>query len=299
MEILQKYEKYINNSHLRVIMLSTSELKVVQSIALGNNQVIDIAKAIGKSDKQVYRTISKLVKNDFLTKTRGKVAFIKNSLVNRLTNILIERKNVIPVLSGYGIPILSEFDTPKKISDSSFKQAIVYKKIKMAQNMSIVLKKDGKYKLNDKIWQDLILFLREYRQNMDLVDNRVPVNSKIYYKTDNEILFANPNILEFPHTAFSAYQNFGIKVMLIKHFYYLPIKKLSKKEVFLHSLIIAEKEPSVRYYIFIALFYLKHKIQINNIILKNIKSILKGEKISGYPNLEEIKDRAKVYDIRI
>ncbi|MEK6903826.1 MAG: hypothetical protein AABW64_04230, partial [Nanoarchaeota archaeon] len=82
----------------------------------------------------------------------------------------------------------------------------------------------------------------------------------------------------------------------------LPKKKLTKQEVFLHSLYRVEKEGDARDIILIALFYLKHKKELAKIkhdIINNIKNVLNGERINYYPRLAEIKDRADVYDIKI
>jgi len=38
---------------------------------------------------------------------------------------------------------------------------------------------------------------------------------------------------------------------------------------------------------------------IKHPILSNIKQILEGKNIQGYPTLDEIKEKAEVYDIKI
>ena len=94
----------------------------------------------------------------------------------------------------------------------------------------------------------------------------------------------------------------GIKLLLPLHYYYLPKKTLSVQEVFLHSLCIAQKEKDARSYIYIALFYLKHRAVLEHIehpVLQQIKAVLIGERVVGYPTLVEIQDRADVYDIRL
>ena len=79
-------------------------------------------------------------------------------------------------------------------------------------------------------------------------------------------------------------------------------KKLTKRDVFRHSLYITEKYLEFKQIIMLALFYAKYKKYLSGIkhkIIENINKILKGQHISGYPTLEEIKDRADVYDIRL
>jgi len=69
----------------------------------------------------------------------------------------------------------------------------------------------------------------------------------------------------------------------------------------MHSLDIAEKEKTVRYLIFVSLFYLKFKkeLLVKHPIIDRLNLILKGNKFSNYPTLQEIKERADMYDIRI
>ena len=97
--------------------------------------------------------------------------------------------------------------------------------------------------------------------------------------------------------SFKSFPN--IKIFTTTNYYFLPKKQLSKKDVLLHSLYIEEKEHSIQNLIFIALFYLKFKIQINHKILTNLNLVLKGKKIKNYPSYQEIKDRAEVYGIKV
>ena len=69
----------------------------------------------------------------------------------------------------------------------------------------------------------------------------------------------------------------------------------------MHSIYVAEQEKNVNDIIFIALFYAKFKTTfgIKHPVLTNIKAILSGENIKGYPTHDEIRDRARVYDITL
>ena len=51
----------------------------------------------------------------------------------------------------------------------------------------------------------------------------------------------------------------------------------------------------------IALFYVKYKknlLDIKHDLLDNIKIVLNGNNMIGYPSLKEIRDRAEVYDTK-
>ena len=72
--------------------------------------------------------------------------------------------------------------------------------------------------------------------------------------------------------------------------------------MFMHSLMAAEKSNDIRDLIFVALFLAKYKKELTGIshsIVKNLNRVLSGEKIPGYPSLAEIKDRARIYNIKV
>lgn len=185
---------------------------------------------------------------------------------------------------------------------SRVKRSQVFKKIKQGRSISLVRKADDKYSLNEKLWTKAIDFLKEVKKYQEIVDTRVPGNSTIYYKNEKEILFSTKERDDATVTAFSVYDQYGIKIRPLKIYYYLPKKKLTKRDVFMHSLYITEKEHEIRYIIFIALFYIKYKKELQRIkhnILNNLNNIFEGKHIFGYPSLEEIKERAEMYDIKI
>ncbi len=130
---------------------------------------------------------------------------------------------------------------------------------------------------------------------------RSPESAIIYYKKGDEIVFSSKEELDAVKTAFSAYQEYGIGLLNVTHFYYLPKKMLTKEDILKHSLYIAEKDMDTRYLIFIALFYAKYKkeFKTKHPILINISTILVGGEVKGYPKYQEIKDRAEVYKIKV
>lgn len=72
-----------------------------------------------------------------------------------------------------------------------------------------------------------------------------------------------------------------------------------KKDIFRHALYVAEKEASVRHLIFLALFYCKFEEELKDVknnIVENLKLVLQGKRIRGYPDFEEIKEKADIYE---
>lgn len=221
-------------------------------------------------------------------------------------HLLADYPNLTQLLSESGIEILFALLKPKAvegiINETGFKKSIVYRKLKQAMAISVVKKKNKQYFLDEKLWSKLRGFLEEFKRLLEITDPRISANSVIYYKTDKEIIFANKTKQDATPTAFSVYETYGIKLLIPTNYYYLPKKNLSKKEIFMHSLYITEKEKTVRHLTYVALFYLKFKKYISSVkhpVIEKIKMVLKGEKILGYPGLEEIKEKAEMYDIEL
>ena len=168
--------------------------------------------------------------------------------------------------------------------------------------MSLLIKTNNKYIVNYKGWQDLIDFLKEHKNFHENYDYRVPSDSTIYYKNKKEILFSTKQEVDATLTSFSAFVDYDLLLYTIENFYYLPKKKLNKKEILLHTLKIVEKTKDFRDRMYLALFYYKYKKEFKEIkheILDNLNKIFNGEKIDRYPPLKEIKERAKVYNIKM
>lgn len=287
------------------MMVSETEFKVLQQIAQGNTDIPTIAQKLRKDISRIYRTKKTLTEKGFIEPMEGCFQPKKTTHVTLLLQLLTKYPNIVPLLHSSGIIILTGLLTPKTIAElekeTRLKKSIIYKKIKQATDISVVIKKEHtRYVINEKIWIDLKRFLEEYKKFEETTDPRIPANSIIYYKNDKEIIFSNNETLDATPTGFSAYKFYGIKLLLPTTYYYLPKKNLSKKSVFIHSLHVTEKETDIRHITYLSLFYKKHKDELSSIthpILTNIRQVLKGKDIKGYPSLEEIKEKADVYDI--
>jgi len=255
--------------------LSKTELKLLKSIAEGNKTVKAISKSLNKSPSQIYRTINQLNEKQILKNLEP-----EQTHIILLMQLLSEYPSLIVPLSGEGINILAE--------NTNLKKSARAKKISEAKAISLIKNN----KINEKLWPKVKEFIDELKLYESTVDNRVPKGAVIYFKNNKEIVFSTKEAINAQPTAFSAYKDYGIKILTNYNYYFLPKRKLSKEEILKHSIIIAEKEKSAKDIIYLTLFYLKFKLKKIDII----ERILKGEKIEGYPSLEEIKERANVYD---
>ncbi|MFH0875430.1 MAG: hypothetical protein V1859_05815 [archaeon] len=284
-------------------MFSKTGLRILHQVSIGQDNLKEIAKAIKKSDKQIYRECKKLIDEGYIKLDRGKILPERQPHISLLLQVLREHDNVTGLFSGCGTLIFASLINKKSIGqiceETGLKKSIIYRKINQASNIGLIYKKDG-YVLNEKLWPKALDFFQELDRVNKTVDRRVPATSEIFYKNNDEIVFSDNAKIDAAKTAFSVYNDYGIKLYLLTNYYYLPKKKLTKNDILLHSIYIAEKS-GVREIIFVSLFYIKYKnkISIRHQMLEKIDRILMGEKIPGYPYLSEIKSRCDVYDIRI
>lgn len=286
--------------------ISATELKVIETLAKGDKTVKSIVSALKKSDKQIYRVIKRLEMDGMIERIEHNFEIKKTTHLILLSQLLIEYPSLIKPFSNSGINILTSIIQSKTIEEimqeTQLKKAIIYRKLTFMKAISIILKSGKKYAINENIWPKVKEFLIELDKFERNIDKRVPINAIIYYKNEKEIVFSTPEIIDAAITGFSAYLKYEIKILSPTTDYYLPKKKISKKEIFIHSLYITEKDKNIRNIIYIALFYLKFKKELSRIkhhIIENIKLIIKGQRITEYPTIEEIKEKCEIYDIRI
>ncbi len=289
-----------------MMSFSKTELGILKQVAEGNRGVKEIAKSLNRSKFQIYRSGQKLTEKNFISLSKGFFEPIKNTPSSLLIQLLGEFPSIIEPLSDSGTDILKCLFDAKTIKEimmeSGIKRTQVFKKIKQARAISLVKKIDNHYKLNEKLWSKAIDFLKELKKYEETNDPRVPGSSTIYFKTDDEIVFSSKETINATRTAFSLYGDYGIKIFSPRNYYYLPDKKLSMKEVFMHSIYITEKEMNIQDLILLSLFYAKYKKELSRMkhaIVEKINMIFEGKRIPGYPTLEELKERAEVYDIEL
>ncbi|MBI5389293.1 helix-turn-helix domain-containing protein [Candidatus Woesearchaeota archaeon] len=285
---------------------SRTELELTAQIGNGNKEVPAIAAALKISPSQVYRICQTLSQKGILTLKDGTLQPEMKTHVNLLLTAISHTPNLAIPLSGTGLEIFLCLLEPKTVKEvekeTGLHKTTIHKKIYQGRKMSILTKEHTTYRVNEKIWQEVRAYLTELKRYEESIDTRVPVNSTIYFKNKKEIVFSTKEALDATPTAFSAYKNEGIKLLTTTDYYSLPKKNLTRKNIFIHSLKVAEKDLDPRTITFVALFYAKYKKELRNIshpILSALHKIFEGGLIPNYPTLQEIKDRAEVYDIKI
>lgn len=291
------------------MQLTKIELNCFLEIFTNTLNSKELAIKLKRSRSQIYRCISNLERLGFIIKGKSHT-FQPSKLIHviKLGLVLQKRPQLIEVLSDSGLLVLSKLMTPittKELSiETNLKPITIYKIIALAKQISILKKEEGKYIINKILWKDLSEFLNEYNLFNQTIDSRVPVSSTIYYSDKKEVIFSTLNELQdYKKTSFSVFVKYGID--LESNVYYYTTKKddvESIDNVILDTLKIFEKEVDYHDLIYFTLLYLKYKNKLKKIehpILDNIKLILTGTKIDGYPSLEEIKEKAIQYNIKV
>jgi len=121
----------------------------------------------------------------------------------------------------------------------------------------IIIKKKKLYAINEKAWPLLKEFLITYR-------NYATINEQVKWKYNKEILFEvnNENVIQNNATGLYSYKDYGVKVGVISALCISPKSKLTKEEIFVHSLFEV-KDPRTLH---LALtFYLKNKLNYKKV----------------------------------
>ena len=300
-----KTESFIYSSDINILMFTRTQLLVFYEICQGNNRLSKILENIKMNKTHISEMIGTLIREKLITKDKQKLSVSEYPFALKLRKLLVN-KNLIEILPYSGIKILTTALDKKTITEivkeTGLKEITIKQFIKKAQGRSIFIKENKEYIVNYSVWPDLIDFLKEYKSFQGNYDYRVPVGSTIYYKNEKEIVFSIKQNIDATLTSFSAFKDYNLLIYTLENFYYLPKKKLTKQEILLHTLAIVEKTKEFRDRMYLALFYYKYKDEFKDIkheILDNLNRIFNGEKIEKYPPLKEIKEKAKVYDIKM
>lgn len=263
----------------------------------------DLASVLNTSLFRISKNLRKLKEQNLISKSGRFVTLGETGIASILARFLIEHPDIESVLADAGFTILQLFETPKSLQDVVRKTGIsgrtAYRYIQSFLNRGMLIRQNGHYALNDKLWPDLRELVIGAKAQSGPWKLGIPSSAKIYLHEPGRIIFSTDLPVAASATAFSRYAEFGIPILESEKIYRLPQKKLALRDIFLDSL---ECLTDARRKIIAVLLYLKHYEKLKRVVhpeLENIRNVLKGEKLPGYPNLEEIKERAELYDIKI
>lgn len=210
------------------------------------------------------------------------------------------------ILSLQRVELLARLDrTPKSLETLALETGIpgdtLYGYLKGFLWVGVVKRsKHGKaylFSFNYTFWPELKEFVTSLQEYQVL--RIVPRSALLIKSYENSVLFKSLRLHDATFTSFSAYEDYGIELMLRDYYYTLPKRELSIQEVFIHSL---DSAGELQQKLFCVLFYLKNRDKLEDIdhpMMKDLKAVLQGERIKDYPTLEDIEDRMDLYDIKL
>lgn len=241
------------------------EIKVAISIFENPGRVSDIAEHLSIDIGNCSKIIMQLEKKGFcLKKRRFKEVMVfpaQTIHAQRLKELLIQRKGFKEVFKGflYGLDLrillcsLFDWKTTKDIAmQLGLSTKTIQNRMYSLKNKGLFIRQGRKFKFNDKNWPKLYAFLSDYR-------NFFPFGN-VLWKFEDEVVFevSRKKDIKGTITGFTDYVNHKVPVGVVKYCCYLPKKRLSKEEVFVHSLL--EIEDDTRLLELAVVFYYKNKL---------------------------------------
>jgi len=175
-----------------------------------------------------------------------------------------------------------DFSSLEAKTKLSSKQLSVY--LKEFMGLGLIEQTNGKFRLrNDLEELSTLARLLRTQSDIDLFESDTPISGATL-------------------TGFSAYQNYGVKVVPNKYFYIRKKKDVSIEEVFVHSVWFAKNSNDLS---LVSIFYLKNRDSMN---FEKVYHIARRygiqDKLALIPkfirdNFEEIREKAKLYEVNV
>jgi len=299
--------------------LSKQMIEVFARMAHGNNTIESLAKIQNKSVNWMSEVLQELQKEGFVIKnksfkSKGSRITVKISNTAHATKLkelifkypTIKFEDILSDSKLLFLACLSEdwMDMKTITSLSQISAYMIDRYRPMMKNRGIIIQKKRLYKINETAWPLLKEFLIAYRDYSF-------INGVVKWKYQNETLFEvdRDNLVSGTVTGFAKY---NMKISVISVLCTFPKRKLSKEEIFVHSLFEVNDPRTLH----LALtFYLKNKLNYKRVLpiamkygkytmFKNIIRILRSKedkiKLEKLPEFERTDFRriAKMYGVK-
>lgn len=252
--------------------LTKPMIRAFTYIIKGENTLTKLAKALNKSIYWTDIIISSLEKEGIIRKKQNfqikgsrfviEVANTYHSL--KFKELLFEYSGIsFENLLSDGrllfLAAISEDWTSTKMATqvSGISKYIVDKYRPELKNRGVIIRKGCLYTINVKAWPLLKEFVVAYK-------NYSTVEGNVKWKYQNEILFEvnDEQLIKGSITGLAAYKHYGVFVRIISALCFLPKKKFSKEEIFVHSLFEVDDPRTLH----LALtFYIKNKLKYEKV----------------------------------
>ncbi len=295
---------------MRSMRLGESEIGALMLVA-GSEKALrpgDLSKALTLRPESLSRVVTDLVNKGLLEREGKEISLARTPAAESFKRLYFSHRAspLHILLADRRADLLSRIDGgPKSVEalekETGIPKKTIYRYLKDFIRLGAVKRsKQGRtylYSFNCTIWpelKDFVTALLEYKAAL-----LVPREALLIKGYGDSVLFKSIRRQDATPTSFSTYGEYGIDLGLRDNYYTLPKRELAIEEIFIHSLESAE---SLQHRLFCILFYLKNRDKLKGIdhpMMKQIKAVLQGESIKGYPSLEEIEDRAELYEIEL
>jgi predicted transcriptional regulator len=266
-----------------------------------------LTEAENRTKAQIYKVLKSLREKETLRLEEGKIIIEDKTHIILLLNVLRRLHGSYEPVSNGGTEILAELATaPRSVNELAERVGVdrttVSRKIKKMESRSMVDKDNGKYSINEGVWPDMEEFAKAYSQYRKNNDPRAIRGSKVYYVSNDLIVFSNESVVDLIRTAFSRYTEFGMKIGLRTNYYCNLKRDPSVADVFLHSLYVVSEDEDWWLRMMALIFYAKHKDELKGTKHKmkdEMDAVLTGSDVKGWVPLREIRERADMYGVEL
>jgi predicted transcriptional regulator len=289
--------------------LSENEIRALIIIASSKEPVhpSTLQKELGIQKGSVSRLLTGLQNKGLVERAGGEIILARTPPAEAFKKLYFSHRAspLQEILSGRRVELLSRLDSSQKslrvlAEETSISSDTIYYYLQDFLSLGIASRsKEGKayfYSFNYIIWpelKDFVTTLLEYQ-----ILRLVPREALLIKSYGDSMLFKSLRLQDATLTSFSAYEDYGIELRLRDYYYTLPKRKLSVGEIFTHSLDSAE---GIYQRLYCILFYLKNKESLKGVrhpMMEDIRAVLRGERLKGYPAQEEIEEQAELYGIQ-
>jgi hypothetical protein len=295
---------------MRMMRLSKNEIKALINLASSTKHFSpkSLSDELGTKSNSIYKIISSLERKGLVQRFDSEISLSITPQSEYFKEFCYAHKTapLEHIIADRRMELISALDNNFKTVDTlseltSIPKKTIYFYINYFSKLNIVkiklIKKINLYSFNYKMWHELKNFADQIAAYEVL--HNIPKRAVLIKDYGNNTLFKSTNVLDATPTSFSMYKAFGIELFLRDNFYTLPKRTLSIKEIFIHSLDSAD---TIAYKTYCILFYLKYNNNLKSVshpMIKKIKQVLNGNDIKGYPNFDDLIDRAELYDIKL
>ena len=281
-------------------MFNEAELVLVHHYSNGVEDTISLSEKMNKTRVQIYNIVNSLKKKGILSNTKG-IELSTDPFAIRLMNIMHQSDSRAKLLANSGLDVLIELREPKTMKELEeslgLSKPSIYRIVRSARIAGAVVKDDDRYRINTKMWAGLTEFLDSAVDRRDVFDERIPRNSRILGRIGKNVIFSNPNDLDFNRTGFTLFGEYNFDAAFGEK-YYTTVKEVpSIQDTFDSAFMIAEAQDDYRLRMLLILFYETNKKEIHPPQkFENIYNRIRtGEEILKWPTFDDIQERLEVY----